>query len=147
MQPVFTQLDTVLQPNFRIKEADSLRLQSTARNMRIQHIAVILFASLSAVLGICLCISGFTAPIFGTHLLIGASKCVAGVFLGYAAYDLYGLHTVLDDTEKLVSRCADLGHPIDKNAIRAERDIQYKKYKKLTFVDDLLDLVWPREIP
>jgi hypothetical protein len=137
-----------------MNEAYNARLRThrewKTAELRIMHIAVVLFTILTATLSLTLCACGVIIPIVTGRLGIALIRLSVGCSLGALTYDFNHLRQIVYTAsmifEEYTAHPQRISHAISQKWT-AQIEQMKTQYKKLYIAGQLLEFVWPLTNP
>lgn len=153
MHILFTDLDSLTQERrgfWPMGDAYGARLhvhrEWKSAEVRIMHIAVVLFTILTATLAVTLCACGIIIPIVTGRVGIAVIRLTIGVGLLGLAYDFNNLRQIVYKASLIFEEYIALHQHIPHTVMQKwTHEIEQMKieYKKLYIAGGILDFVWP----
>lgn len=155
MHPVFADLDRLVSESTTFSWINTDGHQRLVQHrelkcaeLRMKHIALLVFATLSAVLAFTFCATGIIVPLANGHVLSGVVKLIVGMGLGFLAYEVNLMRDIVQRAHAIFDQYLRMKENNTltsdvKRVWKFECESLKEQYKKLYVVDTVMDAFWP----
>lgn len=155
MHLLFTDLDCLTHPKRSLwtTTADQrlhVHREWKAAELRVMHIAVVIFTILSGTLALTLCACGVILPFTTGHLGIAMVRSTIGIALGIFTYDLNNLREIVYKANFIFEEYLELHKSIPADVIKRWRisiEQMKKDYRRISVATHILEFIWPLTTP